>query len=180
MKFEDIEIREIDLLDLQEIWELDRLCFSAAIVFSQRLIGDLIIHPRVIGLNFSYKSKIIAFVFVGLKSNDNRKISIASSKKVIAEIISLNVHPQYRRIGLGRRLLRFAHASVVVWGALECLLNVSSDNKIALHLYFTEGYKISKEVSSYYGLGKNAYQMIRSFPVCSRQISWKNNYLPKI
>ena len=174
-----MEIREISLLDLQEIWQLDKLCFSSTMVFSQRFIGDLIVHPRVSGLRLSYIDKVIAFVFVALKS-DNRKISVVSSEKIFAEIISLNVHPQYRRIGLGRRLLRFAHASVVIWGAYECRLHVSSDNKLALHLYLTEGYKISKEISSYYSLRKNAYRMIRSLPVCTRQISWKNYYLPKI
>ena len=76
-----------------------------------------------------------------------------------AEIVTLDVHPRWRRRGLGRELLRLAGAGAATRGVCRVRLHVAADNAAALALYRGEGYRVTGLVPDYYGPGRNALAM---------------------
>ncbi len=76
----------------------------------------------------------------------------------IARIISIAVHPSYRRMGLGESLLREAIEDMKRLGVRKVLLEVKVDNKAAINLYSKVGFKINSILKGYYN-GGDGYSM---------------------
>jgi ribosomal-protein-alanine N-acetyltransferase len=74
-------------------------------------------------------------------------------------IISIAVHPNYRGIGIGERLLRENVKQLKDLGAKRVILEVKVDNIQALNLYRKLGFKIVKTLKNYYWDGADAYRM---------------------
>ena len=67
-----------------------------------------------------------------------------------AELITLAVHPDARRQGLGRRLLAGFEAKAGARGAARVFLEVAADNGPALALYLQAGWRESGRRKGYY------------------------------
>ena len=68
-----------------------------------------------------------------------------------AEILTLAVHPEARRQGLGRALVEQALAEVTAAGAARVLLEVAVDNAAARGLYDSLGFVEAGRRGRYYG-----------------------------
>ncbi len=75
--------------------------------------------------------------------------------------ISIAVLPQYRRMGIGKRLLLESVANMKAAGATEAYLEVRVSNDTAIQLYQKLGYVIVKELRKYYMDNESAYLMCR-------------------
>ena len=76
-----------------------------------------------------------------------------------AELLTLAVAPEARRMGLGRALLaEFAHTSTAR-GAREAFLEVASDNAPAIALYASAGWQRAGTRRDYYAPGIDAIVM---------------------
>ena len=76
-----------------------------------------------------------------------------------AELLTLAVAPEARRMGLGRALLtEFAHTSTER-GACEAFLEVASDNAPAIALYASAGWQRAGTRRDYYAPGIDAMVM---------------------
>ena len=78
------------------------------------------------------------------------------------EIVSLGVSPDWRRRGLGARLLRQALRQVADWGLAETLLQVAVDNSAAQTLYAQAGFERRERLPRYYLNGDDAWLMSRT------------------
>jgi ribosomal-protein-alanine N-acetyltransferase len=67
-----------------------------------------------------------------------------------AEILTLCVHPQARKRGVGRALVEFAKGSVRKGGAQRLVLEVAVDNEPAKALYLQEGFRSEGRRNRYY------------------------------
>lgn len=75
-------------------------------------------------------------------------------------IISIAVHPDYRGIGIGEKLLRENIKRLKDSGAERVVLEVRVDNIQALKLYQKLGFRIVKTLKNYYWDGSDAYRMV--------------------
>jgi ribosomal-protein-alanine N-acetyltransferase len=66
------------------------------------------------------------------------------------ELLTLAVHPDHRRAGLGRNLLRTFETEAFTRGAHDVFLEVSAENPGARRLYDTAGYRTSGARPGYY------------------------------
>ena len=139
------------MADLDAATRLDRLCFARGIAFPRAAIARFMRHPGYLGWGVQRGRRLVALVIVLL----HRHTGAAAE----AEIVTLDVHPRWRRRGLGRELLRQAGAGAGARGALGVRLHVATDNAAALALYRGEGYRITALVPDYYGPGRNALAM---------------------
>lgn len=57
-----------------------------------------------------------------------------------AELLTIAVHPDHRRTGLGKSLLTQSMSKAADQGAFELFLEVAADNKAALALYQSTGF----------------------------------------
>lgn len=67
-----------------------------------------------------------------------------------AEILTLAVHPEARRRGLGARLVREGGTAAAVRGATRLFLEVADDNTAALALYARAGFTEAGRRPGYY------------------------------
>jgi ribosomal-protein-alanine N-acetyltransferase len=68
-----------------------------------------------------------------------------------AEILTLAVHPEARRQGLGRHLVQAAATTATEFGAEAFWLEVAVDNEAAIALYAATGFETAGRRPGYYG-----------------------------
>ena len=71
----------------------------------------------------------------------------------------LSVEPEYRRLGLGRQLVRKSIDLIVAQGADEVMLETEITNTAALKLYESFGFIRDKRLKCYYLSGIDAYKL---------------------
>jgi len=67
------------------------------------------------------------------------------------EILTLAVHPDRRRLGMGRRLVERAVEAARFKGAQTLFLEVAADNEAAIALYLQAGFEQAGIRRNYYG-----------------------------
>lgn len=78
-----------------------------------------------------------------------------------ARIYSLNVHPEYRRMGIASSLMDFASDLLEKKGFEFISLEAGITNTAALNLYRSKGFYVDKKLSNYYTNGDDALHFIR-------------------
>jgi ribosomal-protein-alanine N-acetyltransferase len=73
-----------------------------------------------------------------------------------ADLLTLAVHPDSRRRGLGRRLLEGGLAEARERGAEKVFLEVAADNEAAIALYLSAGFTEAARRPRYYPGGRDA------------------------
>lgn len=84
--------------------------------------------PSSFGIGYFYNENLIAFILC----NGNH-------------IVTLDVHPDHRRKGLGENLLNYAISLIKKKGFKKVCLEVDKDNYPALKLYNKLNFKIEEE-----------------------------------
>ena len=153
---EQVEFRPLTRSDLDSAARLDRLCFPRDIAFSCAVLAGLFRQAGFIGVATQWRARLVGFVITVVHEPGGHAAETAA-----AEIVTLDVHPQWRRGGLGRSLLSQAHAAVAARGARGSRLHVATDNAAALALYREAGYRITGRAPHYYGRGRDAWAMVR-------------------
>jgi ribosomal protein S18 acetylase RimI-like enzyme len=82
-------------------------------------------------------------------------------KGVSAEIMAIAVHADYRRRGVGERLLKRVEDLAIKRGVQVVILHTSHDNIPAQAFFRKHGYKELGERASYYPAGQAALRMIK-------------------
>lgn len=78
-----------------------------------------------------------------------------------AELLSLAVHPRYRRRGIAAQLLRHTRRLLRAQTVESWWLMVEATNPAAIRFYEAHGFSRDGEVKGYYGRGRNAWRMRR-------------------
>ena len=81
-------------------------------------------------------------------------------------IYTLDVHPSYRRNGIGSKLLLALEEKLALLGAQAIRLEAALDKPGALELYRKAGYRERELVRNYYGRGNHAVRMWKNLDVC--------------
>ncbi len=131
-----VVVEPMRISDVAAVLEIERLSFSSpwpAFAFEQELTANRMAHYLVARLEGS----VVAFAGIWLMVDE-------------AHITTFGVHPEYRRRGIGRRLLlRLAERSIEV-GAVRMTLEVRVSNAPAQALYRSFGFRVSGRRVSYY------------------------------
>jgi ribosomal-protein-alanine N-acetyltransferase len=67
-----------------------------------------------------------------------------------ADLLTLAVHPEFRRQGIGRQLMAYGMAEAQRQGVENMFLEVAEDNNPARHLYDNFGFKMLAHRKNYY------------------------------
>ena len=148
MRFDILQMLESDLVDVVDIEEqtgLNRWGFEA-------YRRELLTNPNAIML-----------VARPLEAGRRRIAGFVASALIYDElhINNLATHPDFRRIGLGRRLLERAIEGGRMRGAAFCVLEVRSSNVAAQELYHSVGFTTTRTRKEYYrGPTEDALEMV--------------------
>lgn len=140
-------LREARPRDLDGLWRLDQLCFEPGIAYSRRELSRLLALPGAVGVVAEVGPLLCGFALACPEPPHS------------AHVVTLDVHPTFRRRGLGRRLIeRVLERS----GAKRTVLEVDVRNSGAVAFYRNLGFRESGRLVSYYGPGLDALRMVRS------------------
>lgn len=142
-------IRKANVEDLPVLLELERVCFKRS-----RYSKDQI---------ESFLSGGNEETFLFLHDDDAVGSLMLSLHGLKGKVVSIGVHPEWRKKGVARDLMEVADKWFADAGAGEVDLEVGVDNREALNLYSSMGYEVVKVLKDYYFGKEDAYLMRKEF-----------------
>src|SRR3989338_7148422 len=121
-------IREYRSEDFPSLYALDRLCFPESIAYTPEEIALGLAQRGAFAWVAEIEERVVAFVLAYQK------------KPLIGHIVTLNVHPDFRRQSIGCHLMDQAEQRLRERGAARIILEVGVQNDTALRFYETRGY----------------------------------------
>jgi [ribosomal protein S18]-alanine N-acetyltransferase len=134
----EFALRDFLTDDFEAIWKLDQICFTRGIAYSKKELAHFIRQPRAFTLIAEENKQIRGFVVVERDLRQNGRI------------ITIDVHPQARRTGLGSLLMEATEDRLRRSGASKVILEVAVDNGPAISFYKRHGYSVVGTIPRYY------------------------------
>ena len=135
--------------DLDALFHLEKICYKEE-TFHMDQLKYLLLKAKSIVLVAEIEGNIIGSIIILLR------------KHILnARIYSLNVHPEYRRMGIASSLMDFASDMVKKKGYDNITLETGISNTAAQNLYRTKGFHVDNKLSNYYTNGDDALHYIR-------------------
>ena len=145
-----IALRGFEAKDLSELLRLDARCFPPLISYSRAELQFFLRHPRSTTVVAEADGHIAAFCVVDWKLESGRKIG---------HFITIDVAPEFRRNGLGGRLMQTGEAKLAEMGCVAIMLEVAANNAGAQAFYERLGYRQTGWIPGYYADGTNGLVM---------------------
>ena len=148
--------------DFETVWRIDQQCFTSGISYSRMELATYLRRPGAFALvaDSSAASKI------GTRGQDRCESQASSSTLgfIVAEagsggsghVITIDVLPQARGVGVGSRLLRVAEERLRAADCHTVILETAVDNQAALSFYKAHEYTVVKTIPRYYSDGLDA------------------------
>lgn len=133
--------------DWKRLWRLDRICFEPGIAYSQLEIRRLLAFPGAETVVAEEAGEIAGFAL-------GYPMPPASG-----HVVTLDVHPAFRRRGLGRLLMETLIERLAAGGAGPVTLEVDVRNSGALAFYHALGFRQTGRLPDYYGPGLDAFEL---------------------
>jgi ribosomal-protein-alanine N-acetyltransferase len=131
-------LRDYTNADFESLWKLDQMCFVDGIAYSREDLSYFL----------SEKS---GFTIVGERESEIQGfIVIQRDKKKSGHVITIDVHENARRGGLGTQLMDAAESRLRSTKCDSVLLEVAVDNLPAISFYKRRGYSVLKTIPRYY------------------------------
>ncbi len=137
-------IRKAEQSDLSRIVEIEGFCFPEETAFPPGMFAYLIRYAITL---VAIEDGLVAGFIIGFASG------------VTGFIYTLDVHPDYRRKGIGSMLIFALEKKLQAWGAKKIRLEAALNNPAALALYRKAGYSEREMLRNYYGKGLHAVRM---------------------
>jgi len=126
---------------------LDRACFGSD-SFPRRLIQRYLTSHETISIVAEAQAELKGFILLHWAPHT-------------AEVATLDVHPAWRRRGIGTALLNRAEAEANAMGILKLALHVETTNQGAIGLYQRLGFVITAGSPGYYAGRRDAWVMVK-------------------
>ncbi|MCK5559255.1 MAG: GNAT family N-acetyltransferase [Thermoplasmata archaeon] len=152
MNNDSMIIREAILEDVEELKKLDELCFGQQVQYDALQLLYYIIDPDSYTLIIDYNEKVIGFI-----------IFSTAKPAGVANIVTLDVHPEFRRQGIASKLLNAAEQHITALHLKTITLQVGLSNVAAQNFYKKKGYSIERTIDEYYPT-EDAYFMAKRLP----------------
>jgi ribosomal-protein-alanine N-acetyltransferase len=146
---ENLLIEKFDPVEINEILEIERNAFEKKEAFPKEYFLELS-KKWPDGFLVAKLDKEIVGYAIGEKSKDS------------GLIVSVAVKKEWRRRGIGRRLVEKLLENFKKEGMKIVFLHVREENRDAINFYQALGFKIIELVENYYSNGENAYLMEKS------------------
>ncbi len=146
-----MKIRNAQPWDLAQIVQIEGLCFPEETAFPPKMFSYLIRYAVSL-VACEPDKKVLGFI-MGYNSGK------------AGAVYTLDVHPGYRRNGIGSMLLASLEESLALLGAQAIRLEAALDRPEAVELYRKAGYQERELVRNYYGRGNHAVRMWKNLDV---------------
>ncbi len=141
-----LRYREYQPSDFDRLCQLDSLCFPPEIAYSPEEIAAALADPAGFALVAESQEQAVAFVLVG-------------TRRRLGHIITIDVHADFRRRGIGDQLMELAEERLRQRGATRLILEVAASNEAAIAFYRGRGFALRRLLPRYYRDGSDAHLM---------------------
>lgn len=139
----DFLIRDYRAADFDRLWRIDQLCFPPGIAYTQMDLTGFVTRRKAITL-------VAEFLQDGEFADGIAGFAVAQPIRNIGRILTLDILPEARRLGLGSRLMDECERRLSAGGCQQAFLETAVDNHAAIGLYRKLGYDILRTLPLYY------------------------------
>jgi ribosomal-protein-alanine N-acetyltransferase len=143
-----VTLRDYRPEDFDALCAIDQRCFPPGIAYSAPEVAAMLAVQGVIALVVEEQGRAAAFL-------------LASQNAGTGHLITIDVLPQFRKQGVGLRLMEEAHRRLRLAGARRVVLETAVDNAPAIAFYQKLGYTSVRRLKRYYLDRLDAWQMSR-------------------
>ncbi|HEX4424294.1 MAG TPA: GNAT family N-acetyltransferase [Terriglobales bacterium] len=156
MKF---KLRDFRRGDFDTLWKLDQECFPEGIAYTRFELA-------------SYMKRTGSFTIVAESGSEILGFIVAeANRRRVGHIITIDIVPSARRVGIASELLRSAEDRL---RAAECRvvrLESAVDNAGALAFYKRHQYELVKTLPGYYSTGLDAFALEKNLLSIAPEVS---------
>jgi ribosomal-protein-alanine N-acetyltransferase len=134
----EFQLRDFQPEDFETLWRLDQICFTRGIAYSKPELAHFIEQPKSFTIVAENATGAGAFIVVERDRKNNGRV------------ITIDVHPEQRRAGLGNLLMDAAEERLRQTSAKKIVLEVAVDNAPAIAFYKRRGYSVVGTIPRYY------------------------------
>jgi ribosomal protein S18 acetylase RimI-like enzyme len=134
----EFTLRDYTSQDFESLWKLDQLCFVAGIAYTREELSYFLSDKSGFTIVAERKSDIQGFIV------------IQREKRQTGHVITIDVHENARRTGLGTQLMDAVESRLSSTKCDSILLEVAVDNLPAISFYKRRGYSVLKTIPRYY------------------------------
>lgn len=135
-----IIVKPATIADLERIYQVEKECFTTD-AFDKQYLACLLESPDAVSLIAKMDKSIVGFI-IGLVNRHFEEIT--------GHVYTLDVVVEYRRRGVGLKLLKEIEQIFEEKGVETCYLEVREDNVGARKFYLKHGYVKAKKLRGYY------------------------------
>ncbi|MCU1287412.1 MAG: GCN5-related N-acetyltransferase [Acidobacteriales bacterium] len=132
-------LRDYKPQDFPALWELDQQCFVEGIAYSEEELKYFLSHKNGFTIVAERQGAIQGFILV------QKELKMRAG-----HVITIDVHEDARRSGLGTLLMNAAEERLASANYDSVLLEVAVDNAPAIGFYKRHGYSVLKTLPRYY------------------------------
>lgn len=143
----EVIIRTVRREEISSVYEIERISFKQP--YPQSFLESLLIIAGDLFLVAKVKERVIGYAVALLRGG------------VLGHVISIAVHPDFRKRGVGAALLKELLGKLRSKGAQFVRLEVRISNRAAIKLYKKFGFKEIYLVPNYYPDGEACYVMVK-------------------
>jgi [ribosomal protein S18]-alanine N-acetyltransferase len=160
-------IRDFRAVDFDRLWQIDQRCFPDGIAYTQMELSGFIMKRNAITLvaEAQVTSMGKSDPATDAPSQAERVVGFAVAHPIrgrIGRILTLDIVPQSRRVGLASRLMQEIEQRLRAAGSTQVYLETAVNNEPALQLYHKLGYQIVRTLPEYYSSQSlDAFQMVK-------------------
>jgi ribosomal-protein-alanine N-acetyltransferase len=163
-------IREYRSQDFDQLWQVDQICFPHGVAYTQMELSGFIARRKAITLVAEAPA-----LSTHARGNQARETDACAGSPPIAgfavalpirgqigHLVTLDVVPEARRLGLASRLMHECEQRLRAAGCKVTYLETAVNNEPAIKLYRKLGYEIVRTLPDYYSSqALDAFQMMK-------------------
>lgn len=154
-----LSLREATAADVAALTAIDALCFPPEDRYARGLMEDLVQGKFLVETVDRVSTTVAAEKGPSPASERIVGFITVARDRGFGLIVTVDVHPESRRRGVGRMLLRAGEVKLREWGVTGAVLTVGTRNQAAQRLYEKEGYFVYRRIPGYYESGDDALEM---------------------
>ena len=144
-------VRDFNPEDFDALWRMDQECFAPGISYSKPELRSFI-------------DRLGAFTLVAADADNIQGFTVVQGGKT-GHVVTIDVSPHARRLGVGSLLLREAERRLAGNGTRGVGLETAVDNLSALAFYKRHGYSVVRTWPRYYSNGVDALVLKKTLTV---------------
>jgi ribosomal-protein-alanine N-acetyltransferase len=144
----EVTLREYRTGDWEAMYALDLICFETPFRFSRQTMRKSAEAPEAIAVLAEVEGRLAGFC-------------VAHIDERVAYVVTLDVAPEWRRMGLAARLMAAAEARARSRGAQSMALHVFTGNTGAIRFYETLSYEQVGVAERFYGRQLDAFVYVK-------------------